>query len=205
MAYGNWGAFVFREGERMPAWEDNTPFRESEALAGYWQAFARGRTEDVPSVLAGAIEGGPRSPFTHASSGFEINPHHAVLGDKGLRLCGYKSYPRLYNGGAQIDMDEYVVSRASDWEGAGGKMVQGEPIRWEGVLAVASNTDLAFDGTYRFVVEVEDIDYMNTIAMALVEPDGTRWTALCGYCIGAGHQDDSEARDLVTLLAKDPA
>ncbi|MET0601833.1 MAG: hypothetical protein ABW167_07575 [Baekduia sp.] len=204
MAYGNWGAFVFREGERMPAWEDNTPFRESEALAGYWQAFARGRSENVPDMLKEAILTEPRSPFSHDSSGFEINPHHAVLGDKALRLCGYKSYPRLYNGGAQIDMDEYVVARAPDWKGAKGT-VQGDPIKWEGNFAVVGNTDPAFDGTYRFAVEVEDIDYMNTIAMALVEPDGTRWTALCGYCIGAGHQDDGEARDLVTLLPKDPA
>ena len=44
MAYGNWGAFVYKNGERQPNWEDNTPYRETDLIAGYWQAF--GRKED---------------------------------------------------------------------------------------------------------------------------------------------------------------
>lgn len=34
MAYGNWGAFVYKNGERQKSREDNTPFHEDEEMGG---------------------------------------------------------------------------------------------------------------------------------------------------------------------------
>lgn len=89
MAYGNWGAFVYRDGERQREWEDNTPFRETELTAGYWQAFG--------SAL-GSEDDGPKP-----------SPCHAVLGSKNVRLCGYKCYPRLMVDGKEVDLDPFMT------------------------------------------------------------------------------------------------
>ena len=90
MAYGDWGAFVYKNGVRMESHEDNTPYKETELQAGYAQAFLR-------------------------SEG--MNPHHATLGDMDVRLCGYKNYPRLYLRGEQLDMTPFLIpSEAPEWE-----------------------------------------------------------------------------------------
>lgn len=71
MAYGNWGAFVYKNGERQNNREDNTPYLEDELQAGYWQAFGRGEDK-------------------------KIDVHHASLGNGPFRLCAYKSAPYLF-------------------------------------------------------------------------------------------------------------
>src|SRR2546421_5055013 len=93
MAYGNWGAFVYKNGERQPEWEDNTPYRETDLIAGYWQAF--GRKED------GGI----------------ISPHHAVLGKDRVRVCAHKAYFMLYLDGKEIeDTDQYLVDTEGEFD-----------------------------------------------------------------------------------------
>lgn len=82
MAYGNWGAFVYRNGERATQWEDATPYREAELQPGYHQAFLR---------AAG------------------LNPHHAVLGKDSVRLCGYKHLPALFVDGKKWDIESFVT------------------------------------------------------------------------------------------------
>ena len=77
MAYGNWGGNVFKNGIRQKYREDNTPYKEKENKPGYHQAFGR-------------REG--------------LDPHHAVLGNGRVRLCGYKSNTRLYLEGKLIDI-----------------------------------------------------------------------------------------------------
>lgn len=89
MAYGNWGAFVYRNGERMKKWEDQTPYRENELEQGYHQAWGR-------------QEG--------------INPYHAVLGQQRARLCGYKNDPHFFLDGKEIDLAPYLV-KEEDYEG----------------------------------------------------------------------------------------
>ena len=79
MAYGNWGAIVKRNGERVRTHEDATPYAEETTEPGYWQAFGRAFDE-------------------------KLNPHHAVLGGQRLRLCGYKCYPRLFVDGQERDL-----------------------------------------------------------------------------------------------------
>ena len=81
MAYGNWGAFVYRNDERQESHEDNTPYKETEFTAGYWQAFLIGKDG--------------------------IRCHHAVCGDMDLRLCGYKCYPVLFNKGEEIPLNQF--------------------------------------------------------------------------------------------------
>lgn len=80
MAYGNWGAFVYKNGERQTNREDNTPFKEDELEHGYWQAFGR-------------KEG--------------IDPHHASLGSGPFRICGYKSTPVIFWEGVEVDQRPY--------------------------------------------------------------------------------------------------
>ncbi|MCY0863973.1 MAG: hypothetical protein OWQ57_03390 [Sulfobacillus sp.] len=80
MAYGNWGGFVFKNGERMPDWEDQPPYHETEWTAGYAQAFLSDKGR---------------------------NPYHAVRGKKRVRLCGYKDSPVLFVDGQQVDLTPY--------------------------------------------------------------------------------------------------
>jgi hypothetical protein len=87
MAYGNWGAFVYKNGQRMSDWQDQTPYRETELQQGYWQAF------------------GPREGLV---------PHHAVLGEGRVRLCGYKCYPVLFLDGNRVEMKEMDDEYAED-------------------------------------------------------------------------------------------
>lgn len=154
MAYGNWGAFVFRDGERMLAWEDQTPYREGELPAGYQQAFARSD---------------------------KVNPHHAVLGQRDVRWCGYKSGPVLFVRGEEVkDLRPYVTA----WEGDDKRTFEYQGVEnylyaeaWVGEV----------DG-YRFKAERAN-DVGSIIELELVEPDGVTWTSRCGYMIGAGHDD----------------
>lgn len=132
MAYGNWGAFVYKDGVRMQAWEDQTPYKETQLENGYWQAF--GRTEG-------------------------INPHHAVLGEGRVRLCGYKCYPALFLDGGKIDIEGLYDDEISEQEG-----------QLEG---------------YNWSYSKED----NAIELRLVCPDGSVWHSRCGYGIGAGYEE----------------
>jgi hypothetical protein len=90
MAYGNYGAFVFHCGSRYKNREDQTPYKENEAEAGYHQAFDRNKTG--------------------------LNPKHAVLGSGSVRLCAYKSVALLYLNGEEIDLNGYAVKDDDDWE-----------------------------------------------------------------------------------------
>jgi hypothetical protein len=141
MAYGNWGAFVRRNGERMTQWEDATPYRENEQASGYYQAFMRG------------------------ADGKKFNPHHAVLGDKRLRLCGYKCYPVLLVDGEQREINAFAIGEEDP------SLYRHREYRGE------------IDG-YEFRAECRE----NFVELYLREPDGATWTATCGFEYGAGHQ-----------------
>lgn len=98
LAYGNWGAFVYRDNERMRAHEDATPYHEHDLPPGYWQAFARDATEFGGVPLAA-----------------KPDPHHAVLGSGSVRLCGYKSSAALYLNGERMSYDNFNSSfRSAD-------------------------------------------------------------------------------------------
>lgn len=96
--------------------------------------------------------------------------HHAVLGDGPVRLVGYKSYPALWIArGDSIDKIEI------EWSWDDKQTRTGE-----------------IDG-YRWTAEPEEDP--EAVSLSLVDPDGTVWTSRCGYCIGAGHEDDPDPPD----------
>lgn len=135
MAYGNWGAFVYKNGERMHDWEDATPYKEKEYESGYIQAFMRAKGR---------------------------NPHHAVLGEKEVRLCGYKSFPVLFLNGKEIDLDDHEIFDSESYDK-----------RYEGELNGYVFKARQYNG--------------NMVDLELVEPDGTIWKSKCGYNFGSGH------------------
>lgn len=193
MAYGNWGAWVHRlvkaepdaRWEHMPAWEDATPYQETEQTAGYWQAFNRdGRVAE----LAGLPEG------------TKSDPHHAVLGDKRVRLYAHKTMPGLLVDGGKVPLTEFTTR----WDAFDQRRITEEywVPEWPGEdgmgLVVLDGQD---GGPYRFAWEREE--YPAAVRLTLIEPDGTLWTSHCGFCIGAGHQEDGEARPSAVLLSEE--
>lgn len=92
MAYGNYGAMVFKNGERQQDREDNIPYEESESDSGYYLAFARRK------------EG--------------LNVHHATMGNGIVRFCAYKSYPCLYVNGEELVIDQFRTDGhdSNDWD-----------------------------------------------------------------------------------------
>ena len=110
MAYGNWGAYVYKNGERQKNREDNTPYQEDELQAGYWQAFG------------GSNENGKRN-----STKSELSCTHASLGNGPFRLCGYKSYPVIYWEGESIDFKQFAIGEVDEnWNWWESKGIKGE-------------------------------------------------------------------------------
>jgi hypothetical protein len=179
MAYGNWGAWVFRNGVNMPDYEDQTPFKETEYVAGYGQAFG----------LVGVTDTG--EPITVERP----SVHHAVLGSGPVRFCGYKSYPVLFvaTDDGEIRKIDLAPLARPDYEGqrAGWDDHEFDP------AGPGNHVEWPVQGQimgYRFRCEQVG-DYNNMCDLLLIEPDGTRWTARCGYEYGAGHWDDVEPYD----------
>jgi hypothetical protein len=112
MAYGNWGAFVYKNGERQKNREDNTPYYEDELEPGYYQAFG------------GNDESGLRQ-----STKKDFHCVHASLGDGDFRLCGYKSWPEIYYKKNNVDIADYRIEKETpkekwDWYDSDG--IEGE-------------------------------------------------------------------------------
>lgn len=99
MAYGNWGAFVFRNGERMRDHEDATPYKEKEYPSGYHQAFG----------ILGIVIGPDGAAVPVKKPDGELRCQHASLGDGRVRLCGYKCYPLLFLDGCEVDIERFRV------------------------------------------------------------------------------------------------
>jgi len=153
MAYGNWGAFVYRNGERAREHEDATPYKEKEYAPGYHQAFGIARVEVVDG-----------QPVAVKKPEADLRVYHATLGAGRVRLCGYKAYPTLFVDGAQVELTPF--GREPD--------EYGDPREYAGTV----------EG-HEFTASLR----MNFVDLYLKEPDGTTWTATCGYEYGAGHMD----------------
>lgn len=97
------------------------------------------------------------------------NSHHAVLGDGVVRMCGYKASAEL-------------------WVCRGETPERPERIELETGEDESDSGEIEIDGkTWEWSFEQYD---GNMVDLTLVEPDGTRWTATCGYQYGAGHMED---------------
>jgi hypothetical protein len=129
MAYGNWGAFVYRNGERHKDGEDACPIPKKEGEL-FFETF------------------------------------HAVLGDGDVILCGYKHYPSLYAKDADGCHVQVDIGDADEFG-----FLSGE-----------------YEGHKYWTYEYDG----NMLNLTLTEPDGTKWTATCGYCYGAGHMDGDD-------------
>lgn len=132
MAYGNWGAFVRKDGARSRAHEDAEAF-----------------------------------PGTDIGMGGTL---HAVLGDGRVRLGGWKHHPVLVVDGAEVDLSPYAVPPQDDRDRLDG---DGD---YEGSVHGFLFTAAMYEG--------------RMVDLGLAEPDGTVWTATCGFEYGAGWMDD---------------
>lgn len=160
MAYGNWGAFVYRNGERMHNHEDQTPYCEESHQAGYHQAFGI----DARVSASGDVAARPLSDAARA-----LGVHHAVLGSGRVRFCAYKDRCRLFLDAEAVDIDQYVMQRLA------------RPDPWE-----PDDVSGTIEGCAFSYVHYDD---PASCALTLSEPDGTVWTARAGYMMGAGHDD----------------
>jgi hypothetical protein len=164
MAYSNWGAFVFCNGERQPNKEDVPPYGDADV-----EAVGSGARIWV-NLLKARADGKAQAPHERC--------HHAVLGQDRLRLCGYKSYPELYLAGddglvVQLNIAMFRIDKsvnADDWEWHDSEGIEGE-----------------VDG---FKFKAWPGDEPEHVDLELTEPDGTKWTGKSGYCMGAGFEDD---------------
>lgn len=168
MAYGNYGAIVRRNGERMGTHEDQTPYREAELEAGYHQAFGRLETE--------------------------LSPHHAVLGSGKVRLCAHKTSPILYLNGERVPIRAFSENWKSIDYGSkeeNGSWLNEEEHFSEETAALGTIEDCIFK------IWMGGDPRRNTLHLRLTEPDGTHWEAESAYEYGAGHDPvklDSQLR-----------
>ena len=144
MAYSNWGAFVYCNGERRKDKEDVYAFDVDE--------MEKQRQNDQ-----------------HIDTG-----SHAVLGDKEIRLCAYKTYPRLWrlrDGRVEkIDIESFLIGKELS----------------EDDVEVFANYEGEVDG-FKFTANRYEEGRM--IDLTLTEPDGTGWKSTCGMSYGAGFMD----------------
>ena len=176
MAYSNWGAFVYRDGERRKDKEDVGVFDTDEAAVPtylrIWFNILKRRLEQHKQWDDMSPEEREADQVRHS--------HHAVLGDGRVRLCGYKNGPSLWMIGDDgtphrvvlPDKPDDPAGCDDDFEVSGDLLVEGATWHW---------LFHQFDGTM--------------IDLRLKEPTGTVWTSRCGYEYGAGWMDDDAGKD----------
>lgn len=170
MAYSNWGAFVYRNGVRQRDCEDVPVFGDRDAEV----AVPSGARIFV-NILKAREKYGPVAD-TGGSPWWE-RAHHAVLGRGKVRLCGYKSTPEIW----VVESDEAIArTNIADYR------IDKEKADGEWQWYESEGISGAIDG-YTFIATPEQEP--EAVSLRLTEPDGTVWTARCGYCIGAGHED----------------
>ena len=82
MAYSNWGAFVYKNGERRVDKEDVGVFDTDEV------AIQNSGMRIFINLL--------KTQKAGTADDWSKHSHHAVLGDNIVRLCGYKASPELW-------------------------------------------------------------------------------------------------------------
>ena len=165
MAYSDYGAFVYRNGERRRDKEDAPLFATDKETFG----------ADINTIPSGARIW---VSLIHAKeTGQELNYlnsiYHGVLGDGPVRVACYKyGLPEIYDlgckdGPKEIDYyDEEKVS-SEDFEAFSFEFV-------------ASDYK-----TYKFSFACDEPLY----TARMTEPDGTVWTCTYGYGYGAGFEN----------------
>lgn len=154
MAYSNWGAFVYENGKRRFDKEDVGVFNTDEHTCPSGLRIFANIMKNQDKFPEGKIPW-----YTHS--------HHAVLGDREVRLCGYKSSPELW------------VCR--------GNTPERIPLDEDNEDCSVNGTVDANEKTWKYVFAMYN---GNMVDLRLEESDGTVWTSTCGYQYGAGHMED---------------
>lgn len=136
MAYGNWGAFVYENGERRQDKEDVGVFDTDE--------------KNCPSgfrIFANILKN--REKYAEGKDPWYTHSHHAVLGDGIVRLCGYKDWAELWvcRKGVPERIDLETHEDASDY---GEVYIDGKAWKWEFRMYESAMVDLELvepDGT----------------------------------------------------------
>ena len=103
MAYGNWGAFVYKDGVRQTSREDVPVLGDHDV-------------ENVPA--AGRIWVNLfklRAQFPDGEYADFLCSHHAVLGSGALRLVAYKDYPILFRIKSETEVEK-IVTCTDTWQ-----------------------------------------------------------------------------------------
>lgn len=183
MAYNDYGAFVWRNGERMESHEDA-----------------------VLERLDGGSGG--QAVFDHLAQGSGGDLYHAVLGDGEWRLGVYKTtFPYLWHheGGRwrMADLLSYAVGKprfACEDERyermTGGKVTRpAELFDWVRGLPEDGLECVVPGGPAVTIKRGRDARWHGpTIHVSMTEADGTRWEAEAGDRYGAGFEDEAERR-----------
>lgn len=165
MAYGDYGAFVYRNGKRRPDKEDVGVFDTDESC--------------LPSgarIFVNILKLRQKN-----DDSWDNHSHHAVLGDGPVRLCGYKSHAELWairKGKGRKEKRERINLPAPDYDND----------EWE-LKDQSGKISIRIDKK-KYTWKWSFSQYNgNRIDLSLIEPDGTVWTSTCGYLYGAGHMD----------------
>lgn len=156
MSYSNWGATVYRNGVRVKTREDAVPFAAEDDNPWVIKYINAMRNHD------------PNKPWN--------SMHHAVLGDRKFRLCGYKVYPVIY------------VASESNYR----NYVSLEPERREISVSLDyswERTGIDYIGDDEYIWTARGYNDGQRMDLTLIEPDGTLWTATTGYQYGSGFED----------------
>ncbi len=135
-------------------------------------AVFRDDEKDLPSavrIFANLMANRQRYPV--GETPWYEHSHHAVLGDGPVRLAGYKHLPELWHAQedgsvVRVDLTPYRTTEGEEWD------------------------DHTYEGEYSGVrFRANEYDN-NMIDLELVEADGSKWKSTCGYCYGAGFEDE---------------
>ena len=160
MAYSDYGAFVYRNGERRNDKEDAPLFASSEETFG-------GDISKIPNALriwASLIY----ERETGAERSWITSIHHGILGDGPIRvLCHKQGLPEIYemkDSGA-VEQVKYYDKETTDY-------YYFEPFSFD------------YEG-YHFYFRSGEPYYVT-----MKEPDGTFWECEYDYQFGAGFEED---------------
>lgn len=163
MAYGNWGAFVYKSGKRRRDREDVAVFDD------HLKQYSSGARIWTNLIEAQKKYGDSTKQPWHEHC------HHAVLGDGPVRLCGYKEGAELWRIGRgkilRMKIPEPNYSKDNIQICASGQLYAITKGPWNWAF-------WQYGG--------------NMINLWLREPDGSQWFAVCGYQYGAAHMKEGE-------------
>lgn len=164
MAYSNYGAFVYKDGERRKDREDVAVFDD------HLKHYSSGMR-----IWANLLEAQKKYGDCTEQPWHE-HCQHAVLGDSLVRLCAYKEHAGLW----KLEKDRIIQVKLPETDYSKDNF----QINVHGLVAVYEET-----WNWAFWQYNE-----NMINLWLREPNGSQWFAVCGYEYGAGHMEEGEER-----------